>query len=306
MSDEQMIVEETFNIFKDGRRFNPAPQAFALGALKQVLNAPETKERIALGEAIGYWGHRPRELTGKMFPTEMEVVNIDGKAVVLTLEPTLRTLDVSVDEAGNVTHRQQFFDTELGRKAYALYKQGQGGFSWAMNGRNGHGAPSVATKFAGFDYVQQPNFIPLQRQTMLLSSVAQGLSLSSDGVDEKSAGMLLSAFAREPEADAQQYSDMLLSAMIEQDTKRQKLLERVLDKAPVFINEDQRRAFLRMANDDDAAIVGQLLSSLHSTDLSQFPATIKQATAPTKARPDADTVELAGYLGPTRKFPGQR
>jgi hypothetical protein len=94
--------------------------------------------------------------------------------------------------------------------------------------------------------------------------------------------------------------------MIEQDTKRQKLLERVLDKAPVFINEDQRRAFLRMANDDDAAIVGQLLSSLHSTDLSQFPATIKQATAPTKARPDADTVELAGYLGPTRKFPGQR
>lgn len=305
---EQMIVQETFNIFKDGRRYNPAPQAFALDALKTVLSSPETKERLALGEAIGYWGHRPRELTGKMFPTEMEVVTIDGKPVVLTLEPVVRTLSVDVDNAGNVTHSQEFFDTELGRKAYTLYKQGQGGFSWAMNGRNGHGAPSIATKFAGFDYVQQPNFIPLQRQQMLLSSLSLRTPLfaESDRMDSKSADALLSAFAREPEADAQQFNDMLLSAMIEKSEQRQKRLERILDKAPIFITEDQRRAFMRMETDDDAAVVSQLLSSLHSTDLSQFPVAVQSmAKAPAAQKRVSPEDDLSVILGGGPKFPGQ-
>lgn len=308
MSEEQMIVEETFNIFKDGRRFNPAPQAFALGALQQVLNSPETKERIALGEAEGFWGHRPRELTGKMFPSEMEVVMIDGKPVVLTLEPVVKTLAVSVDNAGNVTHRQQFFDTDLGRKSYTLYKQGYGGFSWAMNGKNGHGAPSIATKFAGFDYVKQPNFIPLHRQQMLLSSLSQGAALftESDGFDVKSTDILLSALAREPEADAQQFNDMLLSAMLEKNERRQKLLERILDKAPVFTTEDQRRAFMRMETDADAAVVSQLLSSLHSTDLSQFPVTTQpMAKAPAAQKRVSPEDDLSALLGGGNKFPGQ-
>ena len=164
-----MVVTETFNIFNDGRRHNPAPQSFQLSALQQTLRSSETKERIRLKEAIGYFGHRPRELSGKIDPGEMEVVQVDGKAVVLQIEPVVRTIDVDVDDDGKVTHTQEFLPTDMGRKCYERYKAGHGGFSWAMAGSNPGNGPAIARAFKGFDYVRQPNFIPLQRQQMLLS-----------------------------------------------------------------------------------------------------------------------------------------
>jgi hypothetical protein len=271
-----MRAKETFNILRDGRKFNPAPQSFQLAALKKVFSAGETLERIRLGEAVGYWGHRIRQLTGKIDPTEFEVIQVDGKAVVVNVEPIIRTLSVEVADNGDVTQEQEFADTELGRKAYDLYKQGFGGFSWAMSGRDGteRGEASLATSFKGFDFVRQPNFIPIHRQNMLLSSVSeqqdQLLSSLKSEFGEEDAGKMLNRFTAQPESDAAALTDLIVSSLLEQEESRKSRLSAALDKLPFMLTDDQKAAFVRQGPEDIGDIV-QLLSSIQKTDLSQFP-----------------------------------
>lgn len=282
-----MRVKETFNIFRDGRNFNPAPQSFQLSALKKVFSAGETLERIRLGEAVGYWGHRIRELTGKIDPTEFEVIQVDGKAVVVNVEPIIRTLSVDVADNGDVTHEQEFAATDIGRKAYDLYKQGFLGFSWAMSGRNGsdRGEPSLATAFKGFDLVKQPNFIPIHRQNMLLSSVSeqqdQLLSSLKSEFGEEYATKMLGRISAQPENDAAALNDLIVSSLIEQEESRKARLSAALDKLPFMLTDDQKAAFVRQGPEDIGGIV-QLLSSIQKTDLSQFPHDMAQATVKQK------------------------
>lgn len=287
-----MRVKETFNIFKDGRAHNPAPQSFQLDALKALANAGETKERIKLGEAIGYWGHRIRELTGKIKPTEFEVIMVDGKPVPIQVEPLLRTVSFEVDDSGNVTHEQEFANTELGRKAYALYMQGFGGFSWAMSGRDGRGSSaSIATMLAGFDYVDQPNFIPLSRQGMLLSSMKLGgdklLSSLNDVTSQTDAAALVSMLSKSPESDAVAFNDLIVSSLIQKESARQDRLSAALDKLPFLLTDDQKAAFVRQEEGDVKTIV-QLLSSMQSTDLNQFPHNQAALTVPARKEKGMD------------------
>lgn len=302
-----MVVTETFNIFNDGRRHNPAPQSFQLSALQQTLRSSETKERIRLKEAIGYFGHRPRELSGKIDPGEMEVVQVDGKAVVLQIEPVVRTIDVDVDDAGNVTHTQEFLPTDMGRKCYELYKAGHGGFSWAMAGSNPGNGPAIARAFKGFDYVRQPNFIPLQRQQMLLSSVGAPDSLLSSlgAVFGDASQQLLSSFSRGDNQDAEAYSEMLLSAMMQEQQLVRSNMETMLDKLPFFVTADQRHAMLNMKTASDVETVVQLLSSMHKTDLSALPGEHKAPVIKSGAhngKPD----ELLEHVAPRYNSFGQR
>ena len=74
-------VTETFNIFNDGRKHNTAPQRYVLSATQNLASNSKTRERIALGEAVGFYGHTVREKTKKLKPNEKEWIIVDGKSI---------------------------------------------------------------------------------------------------------------------------------------------------------------------------------------------------------------------------------
>jgi hypothetical protein len=272
------IVKETFNIFKDGRTFNPMPQKFLLSALSSVLDSPETKERIRLNEAIGFFGHRFREMTKKIRPTEVEMIEHNGKIAAVNIIPAIRTKSVSVDEHGNVTHEQEFLDTDAGKAALGCYKSGTGGFSWAMSGSNGHNTAqgSVTKSFSGFDFVMQPNFIPLHRQQQLLSSMALNCDdlllsgIQEQGVEQEIASALLSAFQADKQED-DNINELLLLNLVAEREVREQLLSSVIEKSPFFINESQRNALINCKTDNDINELNQLFSAMKNTNLDHLP-----------------------------------
>ncbi len=294
-----MRVKEQFNIFRDGRNHTAVPQHFALQPLIRLAKSPVTQERIRLNEATGYFGHKPRKLTGKIAPEEMEVVVVDGKPVVLHLEPVVRTVYFDVDEAGNVTHEQEFLDTEFGRKCYSLYMAGHGGFSWAMTGNGQQPGGAQATLFAGFDYVDQPNFIPLERQQQLLSSLGAGNSMLLSSIGSFNCDKpdsLLTAF-QAPANDG--LSELLLSSLIEQRDTAERNREQLLDKLPFFLDAGQRQAFIRMESAGDVEVVTQLLSSIAGSNLGKFP---HSQAKPVYAPPvKQQRSELGAYITPIGK-----
>lgn len=277
-------VTETFNIFNDGRKFNTAPQSYLLESVLNVARAGATKERIKLGEAVGYFGHTIRELTGKLKPAEMEVVTVKGKSVVINVEDAVRCTAFDCDEKGNVTHTEEFLDSDAGKLAYANYKRGVGGFSWAMRG-NGSSIPSVAVEFAGFDYVNQPNFIPLNRQGLLLASMrdenAQDMLLASiqeeTGMTTDEAKAAVDTFARSS-SEEMSVDDLVISELVARDealAKQQEtrtlLLARVIDNAPFIFTAEQKRALMEMKDEHDADQVVSLFASMKEVDFAFLP-----------------------------------
>ena len=292
-------VKETFNIFDDGRNHNPAPQKFLLSALQRMVADPKTHERIKLNEAVGYYGHKIRQLT-KLRPDEQEIVNVKGKPVLVDVVPAVRTASLEIDDEGNVTHEQEFLDNDLGKAALSLYEQGSGGFSLALDGSLGRGgAPSVAKSFSGFDFVMQPNFIPKTRASMLLSSMAdenndQAIisSLLDKGFEQEEAENLLSSLASNQVEDDQSLNELIIShlsaekdaaigdkeaaigekvALIEQNDARSALLSSVLDDCPFLISDEQKSALINMSSEDDVKTAQALLSSMAKTDMSLLP-----------------------------------
>lgn len=293
-------VKETFNIFDDGRQYNAAPQKFLLSALSDVLHSGLTKERIKLKEAIGYFGHSLRQLTGKIRPNEVEMIEKNGKVAAVNMVPAIRTKSCVVDNQGNVTHEQEFLDTEEGRAAYSVYKSGTGGFSWAMSGSNGHNTKegSVTKSFSGFDFVMQPNFIPKHRQTMLLSSMGDNTdmllsSMVDDGIEKERAEQLLSHFQTSHIDD--DINDLLLSSLVSEKQGREQLLSSVIDQSPFFINERQREALIRCGNNADVEVLNALFSSMQNTDLSHLPVN-KMKPQAVREKAQAPTV---GFSYPT-------
>lgn len=291
-------VTETFNIFNDGRKYNTAPQSYILSSVQAVANHPATKERISLNEAIGFYGHRARELAKKLKPTEKEVIQVDGKAVVMHTEPAIRCAGFSCDDKGNVTHTEEFLDTTDGKAALAAYESGNGGFSWALGGSNGtgRGFASVAKEFAGFDYVYQPNFIPLHRQGMLLASMqSEGnelllASMEEQGFESDVAIKLVDSFklAQEEETGL---DDLVMANMLareeefnQQSQQREILLASVVESSPFLISDEQKNALLNMQTEQDAEVVSALFASMKQTDLSQFPSQFEQVKAPVVTR----------------------
>ncbi|EKO3439491.1 hypothetical protein NTE19_003383 [Vibrio fluvialis] len=291
-------VTETFNIFNDGRKFNTAPQSYLLESVLNVARAGATQERIKLGEAVGFFGHTIRELTGKLKPSEMEVIMVKGKTVVTNVEPAIRCVAFACDEKGNVTHTEEFLDSDTGKLAYANYKRGVGGFSWAMRG-NGQSIPSVAVEFAGFDYVDQPNFIPLNRQGLLLASMrdenAQDMLLASiqeeTGMTIDEAKAAMDTFSRSS-SDEMSVDDLVIGELVarneqseNQSKQRSLLLASVIDNSPFLFTAEQKRAMLEMKDEKDAQIVTALFASMKEVDFAFLPHNIEVSKVPT-ARPD--------------------
>ncbi|MBE0507501.1 MAG: hypothetical protein IBX50_12420 [Marinospirillum sp.] len=150
-------VTATFNIFEHGRSNHS--RSYDLANVRQVLESAQTKERIAMREAYGYYGHGRRQVTGKLNIGEFETIQTPAGALILENVPALVTTRISIDDDGTVQHEQEFLDTDPGRAALALYESKVGGFSWAMGGRDGGRSNlSRVTGYHGMDYVLEPGF----------------------------------------------------------------------------------------------------------------------------------------------------
>lgn len=308
-------VTETFNIFNDGRKHNVAPQRFLLSSIQAIAQSDKTQERIKLGEAVGFYGHTIREKTNKLKPNEKEWIPIDGKMVEVRVEPAIRCTDFYCDDDGNVTHTEEFLDTDDGKAAYAAYKSGNGGFSWALGGSNGTGKGfvSVARELAGFDYVFNPNFIPTERRDMLLSSVredAKDMLLSSvvdEGVEKERAESLVNLYAR-PGYEESTVDEIIMSQLIEktealenQASQREVLLSQVVENCPFVLSDVQKNALIHASTPEQAEIVSSIFSSMAQTDLTDLPSDFKAPSHP--QAPSVKMSDIPTLGGHKVKFP---
>lgn len=143
----------TYNLNDRGRKYTGQDRSnHDVPELVRHINSNETQEFVKNGDLIGFYGHQIRQRYGMIPP---ESVPIDGK--VLRLEPAIRTVELSADKDGNVTHREEFLENEAGEHAYKQYKANIGGFSTAIDYKNQNGK-QVPHRFYGFDYVWQANY----------------------------------------------------------------------------------------------------------------------------------------------------
>ncbi len=176
----------TYNVHERGRKSRGVDRLFDTAALARLINGPAVQEKVKLGDMIGYYGHWPRLAFG-MATRETGVV--DGQ--VVALPKAVRTVYLSADDAGNITHQTEFLDTSWGQEAKRLYDAKVGGFSSAIDAR---GTPYVARDFHGFDYVDEPNYTGNRGHRALLDAVEAGADR-----DEMLA-MLLDAVAHDSES----------------------------------------------------------------------------------------------------------
>ncbi len=297
-------VKDRFSILNDGRRLGANNRKYLIDSVKAMLNSPETQERLRLGEAYGYYGHSPRERSNKLIVGETEVVYINGKPVVVENVPACRTVNITIDDDGIVTHEQEILDTPTGEIVARMIDSKAGGWSWATSGFNSmRGA--VARLFAGVDYVLRPNYISLDHPQMMLESAddeEQLLleSLSSAGVDGDSIaaairiGMQDSHLA-EKLFDLEQETLILESVITDRDSRiakheqviselesnakaveeaeanREKLFLEAADSFPLYLTDEQKSALVKMQSQDDLKTVQLLFESLRDGKFHTLP-----------------------------------
>lgn len=291
-------VTDRFSLVEKIRKYTPQNErAYVIESVHNTFESPETKERIALGEMYGYYGHGRRALhykkTKSLTLPETSVVVVDGKPVVLDNVPSNRTLEVSIDDNGIVTHTQEVLDTDAGRIVQGMINSNAGGWSWATHGPDG--VVSLVRSFYGFDYVTNPNYISLDKKSLMLESAedqesALYAAFLEQGFSENAATDLVHHFAKmsgqTAMLEAVEHTSMLESVLIMRDAelervkgqlaasnamlesqgedakKCRRILREAIQKMPVFISQEQRQALCRMQSEDDARIVSAMLESL--------------------------------------------
>lgn len=154
------------NTYQNGRKY-------LISAVADILNSPETQERMKLGELYGFYGHGRREAhynrTGSIRLPETSVIMVEGAPVVVDNVPSNRTIDISVSPDGIVTHTQEILDTPTGNIVDGMERSQAGGWSWATKGgvQAGH---AIIREYAGMDFVGIPNFISLDRAALMTES----------------------------------------------------------------------------------------------------------------------------------------
>lgn len=141
-----------YNVTQRGREHRGVERRFDLRALCSLVNSPEIQERVKNRDMVGYYGHWQRMKFG-LIPPETAIV--DGKTI--NIEPAIVTTYLHADADGNIEHETEFLDTAAGKIAARLHNSKAGGFSSAIHA-NPRGGFDVATMFAGFDYVLEPNY----------------------------------------------------------------------------------------------------------------------------------------------------
>lgn len=155
----------TYNVHERGRKVTGQNRCFDTVALGKLINSPAVQESVKSGDMQGYFGHWPRVKFG-MATQEGGV--LDGKAVSLPL--AIRTVHLSADSDGNITHQAEFLDTHEGRLASSLYDSNTGGFSSAIDAVP-RTNPSIPSAMYGFDYVLSPNYNTNRGHSVVLDGV---------------------------------------------------------------------------------------------------------------------------------------
>lgn len=155
MPKQRKTKKISYNLHDRGRKHTGINRSNVdMSAMINLLNSPSVQEMVVAGQMYGYFGHEIRARYGMIPP---DAVPIDGKMVPLV--PACRTLELKVDRDGNVTHRQEFLDTEPGEYAREQYLAKVGGFSTAINYRPQLNGGLTPVSAFGFDYVTQPNYL---------------------------------------------------------------------------------------------------------------------------------------------------
>lgn len=291
-------VTDRFSLVEKIRKHTPQNERnYVIESVRRTFNAADTQERMALGEMFGYYGHGRRAMHYKKSKSlnlpEVTVVMVDGKPVVLDNVPSNRTVEVSIDDSGIITHTQEILDTDPGRIIQGMINSDAGGWSWATHGPDG--AVSLVNSFHGFDYVTVPNYISLDKKSLMLESseesrllmhaelVEQGFSdnAATDLIHhfdamrsnqamfeavEHNAALEASLMLRDMEVARlkSQLADhnLMLESQGDNARKCRRILREAIQSMPLFISAEQRQALCRMENEEDATIVAAMLESL--------------------------------------------
>lgn len=325
MSD---IIECSFSLFDEGRKYTGHHRKYILENAKQICYSPATREKIALNEALGYFGHGRREIAGKVRISEVEKIMENGKALIVENVPSNVTVAFDVLDDGTVKHKQRILESAPGQIVAGLNKSKVGGFSWACAGSDGgRKGATVLTSFEGFDYVMNPGFSS-NRGYVLESATAETRdiileSICQLGVEDKEAEMILESWIASAQwkafelenklADAEIYTadmcetlDRLKTEVFQaQETisvyeSAEKCRERLIDescgKYHIVIPKDVAEAMISMASEQDFHKVVGFFESAYTAELAALPLgkKIKAAQQPPKRAKKNDDL-LRGY-----------
>lgn len=315
---------DRFSLFDKVRKGKQNNRKYMLEAVKRMFNSQETQEGLRLGELYGYYGHTRRELAKTPELPETSVIMVEGKPVVIENVPASRTIAISVDDDGVVTHTEEIFDTAPGRIVASMLESRAGGWSWVTTGRDSP-AISIPTGYYGMDYVTMPNFISMDHPAAMRESTEDRNAVMTEALikqnftEEDADGIIkhytalneyevmfesiqrieelevarLAAAGELLDKDRQleEQSIMLESLRkgeaerAEKTALRTAMFERVLDKLPVFTNQRQRDAIASMQTEEDLAIVDKLFESLASPSIRTLPVEqISTSSQPAKRR----------------------
>lgn len=284
------VVESTFNIFEHGRTtHNNRP--YLLAAVKRIIESDKVQEALKLEELFGYYGHGKRQMADKLTPSELEVVTVQGKPVVIEQVPSNVCVGLSIDDKGNVTHSERILDTQTGLIVDAMESSGVGGWSWAASGSANNFAG-----FGGFDYVKRPSYISNEKRTkLMLESIGVDTvdeciihNLQSAGLSKEESQLIFESWEETPEENPHESSLKLQCLMLESviedkeqahklvvddlmtqldsvsgwKTTREKLMLESLNTLPVIPTDEQKAAFINLATENDLKIVASMFESV--------------------------------------------
>lgn len=300
-------VTDRFSIVDCIRKHTPQNKRnYILKSIKASISDPVTLEHMKLGELFGYYGHNRREehynRTGSLKLPETSIIMVDGKPVVLDNVPSNRTLSINMDESGIITHTQEILQTDPGRIVDGMDKSNAGGWSWITSGSDSW--ISVVREFFGFDYVTTPNYISLDKKSMMAESASDRQThvvrtLIESGYTESAAidisehfekmrgqDMMIEGFQRAQNAEGElliltgkilEMTESLhqQSAMLEKAEStarlREKHLSSIMNNLPIFLSEEQKQAMLRMETEQDLQSVQAIFESVSKTNFSTLP-----------------------------------
>jgi len=299
------VIKCNFNLFREGRKYTGHHRNYVLESARNVCFAPETRERIRLREAFGYFGHGRRQLAGKLNLSEMETVKLPGgQTVILENVPSNVTTFFEIDEEGDVEHHQEIIENnESGKIVAGLNKSKIGGFSWAMGGNDGgaHGKTQTSA-FYGFDYVLNPGFA--ENRGFLLENADGNTrdvileNICQTGVNEDTAERYLDSWLastqlhnielqekleasaiyedhlREHAENTKEEFDRVkskLAAIQDIEEKRRKIILESSRKTHIAIPENVLDAIIEMANEDDFEVLTQFFESANQIDIASLP-----------------------------------
>ena len=291
-------VTDRFSLVEKIRKYTPQNnRKYILESVNSTFSDPLVLERIKLGEMFGYFGHGRRamnyERTGVLDLPETCIIMVDGKPVLIENVPSNRTLDIGMDDSGIVTHTQEIMDTVTGDIVNGMEKAKAGGWSWATGGDD-QTFRTFVNSYHGMDYVNNPNYISLDKQNVMFESAESRSSavikgLTGQGFSEQAAidiagyvkglddlepasliernAMLESALAMEEikarrERNNRLNTDNQLKDLNKARQQRQQIMLEAVNNMPVFLSAEQRKALVDMETEEDARIVAAILESI--------------------------------------------